>query len=69
MINKNKKYLKMALLGMSIALAPAISTAAGSCGTYCVSEVRKCISEGNSSDYCFSEYESCMIRSGCPGWA
>ncbi|WDD99426.1 hypothetical protein [Thalassomonas actiniarum] len=69
MINKNKKFLKMALLGMSVALAPTISTAAGSCGSYCLTEARNCISEGNSSSHCFSEYETCMIRNGCPGWA
>ncbi|WP_281560816.1 hypothetical protein [Thalassomonas sp. RHCl1] len=69
MINKNKKLLKMALLGMSIALAPAMSTAASSCGSHCLTEMRACLSVDSGSETCFYKYESCMIRSGCPGWA
>ncbi|WDE05078.1 hypothetical protein SG34_027890 [Thalassomonas viridans] len=65
----NKKYLKMALLGMSIALAPAVTTAANSCGTHCLTEIRNCIDNGNDWDTCTIRYEGCMISSGCPGWA
>ena len=69
MINLNKKHLKMALLGISIALAPALSSAAGSCGSSCLTEARACISQGNDSADCFEEYESCMYRHRCDGWS
>ena len=69
MINIKRKHLKMALLGLSIAMAPALTSAAGNCGSSCLTEIRKCLSDGNDSNECFYKYESCMISNGCDGWA